>query len=393
MLGLSAAQAAIRARITTCGTENTALSEAQGRISAASVRCRRPIPHFSAAAMDGFALGPVKAKDRRYIIKAETAAGDTSCRSLRAGEAVRIMTGALLPSGTERVVPFELTRENGSELITGPLPRNKFIQHRGGELDRGRVIIRNGEQLNTSHLIYLSADGRDNIQVYKAPLAAFFCTGSELSTESKPPAGRRRNSNNLLLAALIRRAGAVPLDLGIAADTPEALRAILRKGMDADDKQTILISTGGMGPGKYDLTAAIFKEMGGEVIFTRLNLRPGKGTLCGHLGSLLYFALPGPPTAVNTIFPLLIDPALRQAQGLKKAWPPRITAVLSTEIRIKKPGFTHLKGGVLSYKGGRLMVREARPLEEAGAVIVIPAHRRLLRAGQLAGIFLNQIRK
>ncbi len=389
MLGLSAAQAAVRARITTCGTESAVLSGALGRVSAASVRCRRPIPHFSAAAMDGFALGPLKDKYGHYIIKAETAAGDTTCRSLQAGEAVRIMTGALLPSGTERVVPFELTREDGSELIIGPLPRNKFIQHRGGELGRGRVIIRNGERLNTSHLIYLSADGQEDIQVYKAPRAAFFCTGSELSTESRPPAGKRRNSNNLLLAALIRRAGAVPLDLGPAADTPEALRAVLRRGLDADDEQTILISTGGMGPGKYDLTAAIFEEMGGEVIFARLNLRPGKGTLCGRLGSLLYFALPGPPTAVNTIFPLLIGPALRQAQGLKKAWPPRITAVLSAEIRIRKPEFTHLKGGVLSYKGGRLMVREARPLEEAGAVIVIPARRRLLRAGQLTRIFLN----
>ncbi len=385
MLSLSAAQAAIRARITTCGTENTGLAEALNRVSAASVRCRRPIPHFSAAAMDGYALGPIK--DGNYIIKAETAAGDTTCRSLRAGEAVRIMTGALLPSAAERVVPFEQTREDGNVLITGPLPRNKFIQHQGGELNQGRIIIRRGERVNTSHLIYLSADGQENIRVYKAPRAAFFCTGSELTTESKPPSGKRRNSNNLLLAALIRRADAVPLDLGPAADTPESLRAALRRGIGTDDEQTILISTGGMGPGKYDLTTAIFKEMGGEVIFAHLNLRPGKGTLCGRLGSLLYFALPGPPAAVNTIFPLLIGPALRQAQGLKKSWPPKITAVLNAEISIRKPEFTHLKGGVLSYKGGRLMVREARPLEEAGAVIVIPTRRRLLRAGQLAGIF------
>ncbi|HFQ80868.1 MAG TPA: molybdopterin molybdenumtransferase MoeA [Desulfobacterales bacterium] len=384
MLSLSAAQAAIRTRITTCGTETVSLAEALYLVSAASVCCSRPIPHFSAAAMDGYALGPIK--DGRYIIKAETAAGDTTCRFLRAGEAVRIMTGALLPSGTERVVPFELTKEDNNELSTGPLPRNKFIQPQGGELSRGRVIIRRGERVNTSHLIYLSADGQENIRVYKAPRAAFFCTGSELTTESRPPAGKRRNSNNLLLAALIRRAGAVPLDLGLAADTPEALRAALRRGIAADE-QTILISTGGMGPGKYDLTKAIFKEMGGEVIFDHLSLRPGKGTLCGRLDNLLYFALPGPPMAVNTIFPLLVSPALRQAQGLKKAWPLKATAVLSTEIRIRKPEFTHLKGGVISYKGGRLMVREARTLEEAGVVMVIPARRRLLRVGQLVGVF------
>ncbi|VAW36086.1 Molybdopterin molybdenumtransferase [hydrothermal vent metagenome] len=384
MLSLSAAQAAIRTRITTCGTETASLTEALDLVSAASVRCSRPIPHFSAAAMDGYALGPIK--DERYIIKAETAAGDTTCRSLRAGEAVRIMTGALLPSGTERVIPFELTREDNNELSTGPLPRNKFIQPQGGELSRGRVIIKRGERVNTSHLIYLSADGQENIQVYKAPRAAFFCTGSELTTELRPSAGKRRNSNNLLLAALIRRAGAVPLDLGLAADTPEALRAALRRGIAADE-QTILISTGGMGPGKYDLTAAVFKQMGGEVIFDHLSLRPGKGTLCGRLDNLLYFALPGPPMAVNTIFPLLVSPALRQAQGLKKAWPLKATAVLSTEIRIRKPEFTHLKGGVISYKGGRLMVREARILEEAGVVMVIPARRRLLRVGQLVGVF------
>ncbi len=391
MLSLGAAQAAIRARITTCGTEGAALISALDRVSAVSVRCSRPIPHFSAAAMDGYALGPVK--DGRYIIKAETAAGDTTCRSLRAGEAVRIMTGALIPVGTERVVPFELTREDGNELLAGLLPRKKFIQRRGMELGRGRVIIRRGERVNTSHLLYLSADAQENIQVYKAPRAAFFCTGSELSGESRPPAGKRRNSNNLLLTALIRRVGAIPLDLGLAADTPEALRAALRRGVGVDDEQTILISTGGMGPGKYDLTAAIFKEMGGEVVFAHLNLRPGKGTLCGRFGNLLYFALPGPPAAVNTIFPLLIGPALRQAQGLKKAWPSRMTAVLSAEIRISKPEFTHLKGGVVSHKGGCLMVREIRPLEEAGVVIVIPARRRLLRAGQQVGIFCNQIRK
>ncbi len=386
MFSLSAAQAAVRARITTCGTESAALSEALDRVSAASVLCRRPIPHFSAAAMDGFALGALKGKDGRYIIKAETAAGDTVCRSLRAGEAVRIMTGALLPAATERVLPFELTTEKGNELLAGLLPRRKFIQRRGWELGRGRVIIRRGEQVNTSHLIYLSADGQENILVYKAPRAAFFCTGSELTTESRPAAGKRRNSNNLLLAALIRRVGAVPLDLGLAADTPETLRAALRGG--AGSQPSVLISTGGMGPGKYDLTTAIFKEMGGEVIFDRLSLRPGKGTLCGRLDNLLYFALPGPPAAVNTVFPLLVSPALRQAQGLKKAWPPRMTAVLSTEIKIRNAEFTHLKGGVLSNKGGRLMVREARPMEEVEVVIVIPARRRLLRAGQPVGIFV-----
>ncbi len=387
MLNLSAAQAAVRALITTSGTESVALTEALDRVCAVSVRCRRPIPYFSAAAMDGFALGPVKGKEGRYIIKAETAAGDTTCRSLRAGEAVRITTGALLPAGTERVLPLEVSREEDNVLFAAsPRPGKKFIQRRGEELGQGRVIIRNGERVNTAHLLHLNTDGQQNILVYKAPRAAFFCTGSELTTELRPAAGRRRSVNNLLLAALIRRAGAIPHDLGLASDTPEALRAALRRGIGGQ-RPAILISTGGMGPGKYDLTAAVFREMGGKVVFDHLSLRPGKGSLCGRLDNLLYFALPGPPAAVNTIFPLLISPALRQAQGLKKAWPSRMTATLRTEVKIRKPEFTHLKGGVLSYKGGRLMVREARILEEAGVVMVIPARRRLLRAGQLVGIF------
>lgn len=398
LMDLARAQNEILRRIIAGDTEKIPLAEALGRVSASTVRCRRPIPHFSYSSVDGYAIAgeslknPAQPLELRVI--GELAAGATRIPDLQAGQALKIMTGAAIPAGTGQVVPVELCEElPGAVRIKARLPKRSFIRRRGVDMSKGRVILRRGERMAVSHLDYLAANGCGRLQVYKSPQIHFFCIGNELTDITTfPAAGRKINSNSFLLEAMIRREGGVPVDHGLVADKGRSLRAVLERcgHLTSGQSQNIIISTGGTGPGKYDLAAESFREMGGKVVCRGLNLRPGTAFLFGSLGEHLYFGLPGPPPAINSLFPVLVAPALRKAQGLKDAKPTKTHAILSEEIIIRQPGVQHLKGGRLSFRATRLLVTPANGLEPADTVIIIPARRKVMRQGEEVTVYLNR---
>ncbi len=396
---LDAAQNEILRLVRSGAVETIPLQQVMGRVSAAPSKCCRPIPHFNYASMDGYAIANQAGStefggELNFNIIAELAAGDTIIPRITPGEAIRIMTGAAVPEGADRVVPFEICQEvAGRVKIPYPLPSKSFIRRRGSEMKIGQVILHTGERVALCHLSALVANGFAELSVFKRPEVWFFCTGSELvEINSTPLAGQKIGSNVYLLSRLIHQAGGRPINLGRVVDSLQDIKRLLvdcQEGAAKKGGQQIIVSTGGMGPGKYDLVARAFAEIGGEIIYNTLAIRPGQSTLLGRLPNLLYFALPGPPPAIAALFPLLITPAILRQQGVRHAKPYQGQAILAEDIKIRKPGVMRLKEARLSHRGFRRTVRLVHDLEPSDALLVIPARRRCLKCGEKVTVYLN----
>lgn len=400
-VGLGRAQTLILQQVHTTPPQWLGLEEAVGRVGAQTVRARRPCPAFSQASRDGFAVRAQNLRpdqETRLAIVAEVAAGNPPPRRLRPQTAVRVMTGAALPAGTNRVLAREdcHEEEKGAWLRVPPstCAAPTWIRPKGGDLAAGRVILRQGQRLGLGHLPFLADNGLTEILVHQRPLVYFFCTGSELRNEAAGLLpGQKISANRFLLAALIRQYGGLALDLGLAADTPAAITSAWRRCQEdlsqRGQPQAMIISTGGLGPGKFDLTTQTFVALGGRIVYHGLRARPGKSTLFGVLGNLLFFALPGPPAAIPSLFHTLVGPALNRAQGLPQRRPPLVTALLEEAMAGRQGNVAHLREGRLSLRDGQVLVRPTRPLEEANAVILLPGNRAHFSPGEKVGCYLN----
>jgi molybdopterin molybdotransferase len=374
--------------------EPVALADGLFRLPSASVRARKPQPGYDQSARDGFVIHPnchrQSADGRCYKIEGEIAAGNTAKRRLQDGTACRIMTGALIPAGGSRVIAQEDCRESGGSvwIPESVLERHPtYIRRRGCEIEKGKVVVRAGELILPGHLVSLAATGHADVLVHRRPKVGFFCTGSELvASPSQEEEGLKVSGNHYLLNGLIRLSGGVPVYLGTVADTEKALVAAFLKvkGEDVD----MILTTGGVGPGKYDLLEEAFGKVGGKVIYRSLNIRPGKSTLFGLLGKCPCFGLPGPPPAVSVLFNELVRPALLFLQGMKKCSPPEVEAYLLEPIVMTKPGPPCFKGAVLSRKNGRHWVRLAEKIEVPDGYMLVAAKRRIYRQGDTIKVHL-----
>ncbi len=215
----------------------------------------------------------------------------------------------------------------------------------------------------------------------------YVCTGSELTTGvDELRAGQKISSNAFLLGGLLASVNACPVNMGIVQDDARELFDLF--GRVQSDHLDAMITTGGMGPGKYDLVERAFVEAGGRVIFNAIAMRPGKSFLFGTLGHTLFFGLPGPPHAVRTLLNELVAPALLAMQGVKDSWPKKVQAHLQHQINIKRNDVLHLRDGVLMLKEGRCSVRAAEPLEMGNCFILLPPGKEQYRVGELVAVHL-----
>ncbi len=372
--------------------ERVSLAESLGRFSANALIASAPLPGYDQSLRDGYAIGragsaETQASLHSFQIVDEVAAGDTRKLVLQAGQAIRIMTGGLLPAHCAAVVPQESCSVVG-EILTAPLSQKKsFIHAKGSELARGQVVVPKGALISPEHMILLAGVGCGTVQVARKPRVSFFCTGSELvSSADEKRAGKKFSANNPLLQGLITRAGAEFKNQQTVVDDPGAVtETILKMTQEGCD---ILISTGGMGPGKFDLIEETFCRAGGKVLYRSIHLRPGKSTLFGTLGSTLFFGMPGPPPAVYLLFNELIRPAILKLQGAKQRRPRKQRVFLAEELFFPKRGLPRLKGGLLSLKEGKCLVRPAKRMEAANCYIYCPASRRQMRTGEMVTVHL-----
>ncbi len=383
---LREARDAVTARLSPLGSEKIPVSRTAARINTEPIFAARPKPSYDQSTRDGFALAAQpQATDEAYAVFhviGETAAGCTEQKKLQPGQALRIMTGAMLPSGCTRVVPFEVCREEEKTVLvpTAELSRKqKYIRHKGDDIKQRQMLIEGGVCLQPDHLLLLAENSCRRVRVYRQPRAAVICTGSELIREGeRPQAGQKISGNGMLLTSLLRIRNCRSVKAVTAGDEIDEAVGLIQRIL-VHDKPDLLISTGGMGPGKFDLMEQVFAGLGGVPLYNRLTVRPGRSTLFGMIGNIPFFALPGPPPAVRILFHELVVPGLNRLQGLREEDGidacGLADALLGEPMTVRETGHLGLKGGVAKIHKGYVQVRQARHLEPINAIMHIePEH-------------------
>jgi molybdopterin molybdotransferase len=347
--------------------ESVALVDALGRILAEDIVADSDLPPFDRAQMDGYAIraADVANTPARLRIVGESAAGAGWHHEMKAGEAVRIMTGAPVPAGADAVQQVELTREidgAGFVEILEPVKTGRSIVKQADEIRVGETVLRAGEEINAAMIATLASFGYAQVKVGRRPRVAVMATGSELvDVDQKPGRDQIRDSNNYTIAAYASLAGATVERLPLVGDDTEELKRQIAKACEASD---LLITSGGVSMGVYDFTKAALKELSAEIFFERVALRPGKPTVFARLGDALVFGLPGNPVSVAVTFNLFVRTALRVMQGAKEAMLLADTAVLARDLKGSMDRESYLPAILRTDEKGTLL---AEPLKWGGS--------------------------
>ncbi len=250
------------------------------------------------------------------------------------------------------------------------------------------MIVARGRVIRAEQQILLAGVGYESVAVVKRPRVSFFCTGSELlSGAGQSCAGKKYSANSHLLHGLIGLNGAEVAEEQMVKDDPDEVDRVFTAMQQSGDD--IIISTGGMGPGKFDLVEAAFRRAGGRVLYDSLNMRPGKSTLFGTLGSALFFGMPGPPPAVHLLFNELIRTAILALQGAESCSPQELNAFLAEDMPQSGNGLPRLKSARLSFEGGWCLVRATARLDAVNCYIYCPGNGNSLKSGQLVRVHMT----
>src|SRR2546422_1396107 len=342
----------------TLPVESIALADSLGRILAEDIVADSDLPPFDRAQMDGYAIraADVANTPARLCIVGESAAGAGWHHEMKAGEAVRIMTGAPVPAGADAVQQVELTREVddlGVVEILEPVKTGRSIVRRAAEIKVGETVLRAGEEINAAMIATLASFGYARVKVGRRPRVSVMATGSELVDVShKPGRDQIRDSNNYTIAAYASLTGATVERLPLAGDNTNELKKQIASAVEGSNA---LITSGGVSMGVYDFTKAALRELGAEIFFERVALRPGKPTVFARIGKTLVFGLPGNPVSVAVTFNLFARTALRAMQGAKEPTLREETAVLARGFEGSGERGRYLSAGLRSGgKGGLL---------------------------------------
>jgi molybdopterin molybdotransferase len=371
------------------------LDDALDSVLAQDVVSPVDIPAWTNSAMDGYAVlaadirGAAKDAPVRLPVVETIPAGRFPERALAPGEAARIFTGAPMPEGADTVVRQEDTDE-GADTVSIFDDRDAGVNFRraGEDLRRGDMVLRLGAVLGPAELGVLASIAVAHPLVYRRPRVAILGGGDELVDIDQPEeilAGRKvASSNSHTLAALVRRAGGEPVDLGLARDTPESVRAHLARGLDCD----LIVTTAGISVGEHDHLRAVLETMGMELKFWKLAMRPGAPVGFGLLEGVPWIGLPGNPVSTMVTFELFVRPALRKMAGHERPFRRAVVARAAEPIHLK-PRLQHFLRGVVSGPDGDLSARLTGPqgsgiltsMVLANALIVIPSGQHETPAG------------
>jgi molybdopterin molybdotransferase len=318
LLTIDEALALVLERVRPLEAEDVALTDAAGRVLAEDARSAVDLPPFSASAMDGFALRSADVPGTLPIV-ARIAAGRPAGRTLEAGEAMAIATGGVVPEGADSVVPIEDVEEREDAVsVSGAVANGENVRDRGGDLRQGDMVVAAGTRLGPAHVGALAAAGVSTTRCHRVPRVVVVVTGTELAAPGDPLGpGEIYDANGFILATQVRSAGAEVDRLPPVKDDADATRSAIERGLAAD----VLITTGGVSVGVYDLVRAAEADLGVEEVFWRVAVRPGKPIAFGVRGSTLVFGLPGNPVSALVGFELFVRPALLALQGVPSAAP------------------------------------------------------------------------
>ena len=342
-------------------TEPARALAAAGRVIAEDIAADRDYPPFARSARDGFAL---RAADLRVDLRGdlqgglpgelkiigEVRAGQVFDRAIGPGEAVEIMTGAPMPQGADAVVMVEHTERTGDRVKIGQRPPGDNFSPQGVEARAGAVVLEAGRRLGFAEIALLAMVGRECVQVFRKPRVAILPTGDEIvEAGERPEPFQIRNSNAWSLAAQVERAGGSPEILPIARDYYESTRSMIERGLEAD----LLLLSGGVSAGKYDIVEKVLADLGAEFFFDRVKIQPGQPLVYGAARGRQFFGLPGNPASTMVTFEVFARAAVELLGGANDVPLPLLRARLTGRFR-HKPGLTRFLPATLSLDGSTI---------------------------------------
>lgn len=327
--------------------ERVDLLAAAGRVLGLDLAADRDYPPTARSVRDGFA---VRSGDlpRRLRLIGEVRAGESYKGSVGRGETVEIMTGAPLPQGADQVIMVEHIRREGEFIVVDAMPkRGDNFNPQGVEATAGQRVLHTGQRLGYAQIAELATIGVTQVPVFLKPRVAILATGDELvPVDATPRPDQVRNSNAYSLAVQVQRAGGEPILLTPAHDTADSTRHLLQQGLEAD----LLLISGGVSAGKYDLVETILAELEAKFFFTRVKVQPGQPLVFGQCREKFFFGLPGNPTSTMVTFELFARAAIELLSGELTPLLPLLAASLTQPLK-QKPGLTRVLPATLSPDG------------------------------------------
>ncbi|RYG73999.1 molybdopterin molybdenumtransferase MoeA [Lentibacillus lipolyticus] len=385
-------------------TEYISITDCDNRRLAEDIVAAHPVPSFPKSPYDGFAIRsedtqvagrnqPVSFKVIEHI-----GAGQVPEKRLHEGEATRIMTGAQIPAGADCIAMFEIcqTYEEGDQpymSIKRKMDSGQNIIEEGSEVAEGEMLIPKGTIINPGVKAVLATFGYSEVKVSKKPVVGVIATGTELlDVDEELQPGKIRNSNAYMIASQITRAGADYCYYGKLKDELEASYATVAKALDEVD---ILITTGGVSVGDFDLMPDIYDRLGAEVLFNKVAMRPGSVTTAAVCGDKLLYGLSGNPSACYVGFELFVRPLLQHRLGNQQPFLKRVKAELAEAFPKANP-FTRFVRSYITYENGQLQAvpsgidksNVVTSLAYANALMVLPGGTRGFKAGDEVEVLL-----
>ena len=340
MLSVEEALDAILSRVVVMPAERVDLMASLGRVLAEPVVSHRQIPPWPNSSMDGYA---VRAEDTArgvsLAVVGRVEAGIVPARTVGAGEAMRIFTGAPMPAGADAVIPQEDIEVAGDGAISlrGPVAPAAYVRPAGEDLRPGDAVLEAGIVIGPADIGLLATLGYTQVPVYRRPRVAILSTGNELADLGREPQpGQIPNTNTYSLMAQVMESGAIPMNLGVAPDDLAAIEARVRQAHDAD----VVVSSAGVSVGDLDFVKAALESAGAQLHLWRVSMRPGKPITFGSLHGRPVFGLPGNPVSAMVTYELFVRPALLAMMGARAVHRACVTA--RAGARIDNPG--HRRG-------------------------------------------------
>ncbi len=397
------AVASVIENITLTGTETVSYLDAHDRILANDLVATHDVPLFTKSAMDGFAIRAADSEgasgDNRIPFKVveEVPAGSTSDYELQKNEAFRIMTGAEIPESADTVVMFEQAKETDEGFtVRKTFTSGDNIAMQGEESKKGDVILKKGALINPGTVAVLATFGYSEVEVFKKPEVGVLSTGSELLDVNEPLVrGKIRNSNTPMILAQLKRAGIEGKRYHLQSDDLDTLYENIKSMLGEVD---IIITTGGVSVGDYDLLPKIYEKLGAEVLFNKVAMRPGSVTTVSRLGDKMLFGLSGNPSACYSGFELFVRPAIQAMMSSEKVYAPFIDAELDEDFTKPNP-FTRFIRAEIEYDSGKVYAKPSgfnksnavTSIAKSNGVIVLPGGTRGFEKGDAVKVMMTDV--
>lgn len=402
MISVDDALKIVLENINTLADTEVKLTDGLDRVLKEDIYSSFNVPQYDNSAMDGYA---VRYQDIQNVSKdnpvtldiiEELAAGSLSSKIVGENLATKIMTGALIPQGADSVIKIEDTEyvEKNKVRIFNKIPLGKNVRKKGEDIKNKELVLSRGTFLKSSHIGLLASLGKQKINVIKNPKIAILATGDEvINIDEKLDPGKLYSSNTYSLFCQIIKCGGTPKILGIAKDNAKDLEEKIKNGFDCD----LILTSGGVSVGDYDLVKSTFNNLGADIKFWKVSMRPGKPLVFGIINGIPWFGLPGNPVSSMVSFEIFVKPAIFKMTNQKLYKKTKVEAVLKEDIT-KKSGLRSYLRAKTFWKDGHYITTTTGPqgsgilksMVYANSLIILPEEKEVIKKNtKVSVMFLN----